>query len=266
MKWGNIPHFKSSVCENDKTRQCFFETEKNVCIQIETGELREVHILAARGRVEWGEAGRGGVGSPRHPEARPRDGDHHGDRGRTNPPKDRLTEAKLTRDLRNANYTATQLKRDVNCANCVWQLRAPQKIGVRVRETKAMGPLGTFKNTCGVGGGGERVFARFLLTFVRFYLVTSKADIFHQLVIRTAGCWKRINWLESWALEKIKKTKLQANANTFRREHECRQVTWSIQFIQERRFRNWTSSSTVQVFIQTIYIYIKLQTFALQYV
>lgn len=34
------------------------------------------------------------------------------------PPKDQLTETKLTGDLRNANYMATQLKRDVNCANC----------------------------------------------------------------------------------------------------------------------------------------------------
>ncbi len=32
---------------------------------------------------------------------------YHGDRGCTNPPKDHMTETKLTRDLRNDNYTAT---------------------------------------------------------------------------------------------------------------------------------------------------------------
>lgn len=32
---------------------------------------------------------------------------HHSDRGCTNPPKDHMTETKLTRDLRNVNYIAT---------------------------------------------------------------------------------------------------------------------------------------------------------------
>ena len=33
--------------------------------------------------------------------------DHLGDKGRTNPPKDHMTETKLTGDLRNDNYMAT---------------------------------------------------------------------------------------------------------------------------------------------------------------
>lgn len=74
-------------------------------LELETGDL-----FPARGRsgVRWSGEGRSWPG----------DGDHHGDRGRTNPPEDQLTEAKLTRDLRNANDTATQPKRDVNCADC----------------------------------------------------------------------------------------------------------------------------------------------------
>lgn len=40
-------------------------------------------------------------------EAVPAGRDHLGDRGWTNPPQDHMTEAKLTRDLRNDNYTAT---------------------------------------------------------------------------------------------------------------------------------------------------------------
>lgn len=67
--------------------------------------------------VEWGGVGWSWLRAAAS-QNWPRDKDHHGDRGCTNPPKDQLTETKLTRDLRNANYTATQLKRDVNCANC----------------------------------------------------------------------------------------------------------------------------------------------------
>lgn len=63
----------------------------------------------------------------------PGDGDHRGDRGRTHPPEDQLTEAKLTRDLRNAE-----------------EGRELRELRLTAQDTTQIGAAGERDQNCGI--------------------------------------------------------------------------------------------------------------------